>query len=412
MSTSSKSTKNQSRQVRRRRRYLLTDRQCQRLGPGRHSDGGCLLLYVRPSGSRSWLVRTFVHRVRRDIGLGPYPLISLAAARDLADSIRLIARQGGDPRKVASTSVSSAPTVLEVVDFVIQDQSKNWTATDAAGRYRALLEAHILPVLGGKRVDEVTVDDCLTIISPHWLGRGSLGFRLRHQLVHVMGWAIRNKHRSDNPAQEVVDRLPKVRSRSQPQPSLPYSQVGAALAALEAASVPHVIKLAIPFIVLTAVRLREATEAQWSEFDLQAALWTIPKHRMKKRREHRVPLSSQALSILADARDSDPSGSLVFGYRSGRRRPRALGSGDISEVLHGLKFTDGSGRPIVMHGFRSTFMDWVEDHFDQKVPAAEAALAHQPGTATEKSYRRKDMLKPRGLLMQNWADYVFPGDRS
>ena len=109
---------------------------------------------------------------------------------------------------------------------------------------------------------------------------------------------------------------------------------------------------------------------------------------------------------------SDPSGSLVFGYRSGRRRPRALDSGDISEVLHGLKFTDGSGRPIVMHGFRSTFMDWVEDHFDQKVPAAEAALAHQPGTATEKSYRRKDMLKPRGLLMQNWADYVFPGDRS
>ena len=197
-----------------------------------------------------------------------------------------------------------APTVREAVDFVLEDQGKNWTAADAEVRYRASLDAYVLPVLDPKRVDELTVDDCFNVVSPHWSGRGSVGHRVRHQLVHILRWAIRNNHRNDNPAQQVVDRLPRVRSRPENQPSLPYSQIRAALAALEAASVPHVFKLAIPFLVLTAVRLREATEARWSEVDLQAKLWTIPKHRIKKRKEHRVPLSRQVLSILADARDA------------------------------------------------------------------------------------------------------------
>ena len=168
----------------------------------------------------------------------------------------------------------------------------------------------------------------------------------------------------------------------------------------------------IPFLVLTAVRLREATEARWSEFDLDAKLWTLPPPRTKKRKQHRVPLSRQVLKILADARGLDPSGTLVFGFRNGRRPSRALKSADVCRVLRQLELTDAEGRNVVAHGFRSTFTDWVADNTDASVEAAEAALAHAPDSDTRKAYRRLDMLKARRPLMQQWADYVLPLERS
>ena len=227
-----------------------------------------------------------------------------------------------------------------------------------------------------------------------------------------MKWAVGREYRSDNPAELVVARLPKVRSRQQHQPSLPYRQVRAALASLQAAPVPCVFKLVISFIALTAVRLREATEACWSEFDLDAKLWTIPESRMKKRKELRVPLSTQVLEILADARELDRSGPLVFGYRNGRQRPRALRSNAISKTLRSLALKDGEGRYVVAHGFRSTFTDWVADNQEASVEAAEAALAHEPDSDTRKAYRRNDLLTARRPLMQKWADYALPPEQS
>ena len=181
---------------------------------------------------------------------------------------------------------------------------------------------------------------------------------------------------------------------------------------LQSLLVPPVVKLVVPFLVLTAVRLREATEAPWSEFDLDAKLWIIPGTRMKKRKPLRVPLSTQVIEILADAREFDPRSPLVFGYRNGRRPPRALRSTDISTVLQRLALVDEEGRSVVAHGFRSTFTDWVADNEEASVEAAEAALAHAPESATRKAYRRKDLLNARRPLMQKWADYVLPPERS
>ena len=395
----------------RRARFQLTDLMCRRAGPGRHPDGGCLYLYVRPSGSRSWVLRITIHGHRYDIGLGPYPSVLLSRAREVAAEYRSIARQGGDPRKVVSKT-SSAPTVREAAEFVIEDLKRNWSTSDAEGRYRRQLERGVFPTLGKKQVDEVTVADCYALVHPLWHGRGSQGFRLRHQLVHLMKWAVNHDYRNDNPAELVKGRLPHVKSRLQHQPSLPYRQVRAALSDLQATAFPPVFKLVVPFIVLTAVRLTEATGARWSEFDLEAKLWTIPSGRMKKRKLHRVPVSKQVLEILADARELDPTGALVFGFRNGRRRPRALNSADIAKVLHALELTDDEGRNVVAHGFRATFTDWVADNAEASVEAAEAALAHAPQSDTRKAYQRKDLLNARFPLMQKWADYVVPRKRS
>ena len=188
-----------------------------------------------------------------------------------------------------------------------------------------------------------------------------------------------------------------------------------ALARLRSVPGPDVEKLALMFIVFTAVRLREATEAPWSEFDFDgddAPLWTIPGRRMKKRKQHRVPLSEQVVRILDEARALDPSGDLVFGVRNGRHLPRPLRSGEMSKVLRQLELKDAEGRDVVMHGFRSTFVDWVADHAPDLSAASEAALAQYPNTTTRRSYQREDMLLARRPLMQKWADYVLPPERA
>ena len=174
---------------------------------------------------------------RCDLGLGSFPLVSLARARDLAVEYRSIARQGADPRQIRVSN--SVPTVRETAELVIADLKRNWTAPDAAARYRALMERLVFPTLGDKRVDEVTVDDCFALVHPSWEGRGSTGLRLRHQLVHLMKWAVGHEYRADNPAEQVLARLPRVRWRLKHQPSLPYRQVGAALVGLQSLVVPQ-----------------------------------------------------------------------------------------------------------------------------------------------------------------------------
>lgn len=386
----------------------LTDLFCRQAGPGRWGDGNCLYLYVRDSGSRSWLLRVMIGGERVDLGLGAYPLVPLKRARELAAEYRAMARQGVDPRKLRESS--SAPLVRESVESVINVRGKRWSR-DTKVRYRRDLERFAFPLIGDKRVDEVTDDDCFELVNPTWDGRGSKGYRLRHKLVHLMDWAIAQKYRKDNPAQQILPRLGRVESDQQHQPSLPYEEVPDALVALLAEDVPQVFKLVILFIVLTASRLREATEARWSEFNFDQSLWTVPGSRMKKKKRHRVPLSRQALKILAHARELDPSGSLVFGFRRGRRVPRAVLSAEVGKVLGRLKLTDDEGRKVVMHGFRSTFTEWASDNTQVPEQVSEAALAHMARTSTRKAYLRRDLLKPRIPLMQQWADYAMPLER-
>ena len=170
---------------------------------------------------------------------------------------------------------NSVPTVREAAERVIADLRRNWTAADAERRYRADLEQRIFPVIGAKSVDRVTVDDCYAIVHPFWEGRGSRGYRARYQLVHLMRWAVGHEHRVDNPAEQVLNRLPKIQPRSQNQPSLPHGKVRAALARLRTAPVSEVEKLALIFIVLTAVRLREATERRRGRSSISTA--TTPR---------------------------------------------------------------------------------------------------------------------------------------
>ena len=291
-------------------RFRITDLFVRTARPGRHADGDCLYLYVKDTGSRSWVVRAQFDGQRRDFGLGGYPQVSLAEARRRAPQIVDVIRAGGDPR--ADARRRSVPLVRDFVETVIEDRRPTWSCTQTEGSWRHCFATHVFPVVGDRRVSDVTLEDLRGIVGPLWGGRGSKGYILRQRLDCVMRCAIAHKHRSDNPAAELKVLLRKVKREPTYHPSLPHAEVTDAMRDVQAAGVDEALRLFVVFVVLTAARYSEAAHLSWAELNLHSALWTVPAERMKARCVHRVPLSRQALAVLDRARSLARSDSAVF----------------------------------------------------------------------------------------------------
>ena len=236
----------------------------------------------------------------------------------------------------------------------------------------------------------------MAVLQPIWTARHTTATRVRHRISAVMKWAVAQGHRPDNPAGEALGAaLPKVDARSVHFRALPHGKVGAALASVRQSDASLSVRLALEFLVLTAVRSGEARGARWDEMDAKAAVWTIPATRMKAGREHRVPLSDRALAVLDEARGIR-DGELVF--PSPRGRP--LHPGSLNRLLGDL------GIDAVPHGFRSSFRDRAAECTDTPHAVMEAALAHAVRNPVEAAYARSDLFERRGVLMQAWADHA------
>ncbi len=363
----------------------------------RYGDGNGLYLLVKPGprgGGRSWVQRLAIHGVRRDLGLGSADLVTLAEARQIAWDNRRIARAGGDPRVAGA---GHSPTFAEAAETVIAMHRPTWR--DAAGteaQWRASLSAYVHPRIGHRPVHAIETADVMAVLQPIWTSRHTTATRVRHRISAVMKWAVAQGHRSDNPAGEALAAaLPKVDAKRTHFRALPHGEVGAALARVRGSDAGLSVRLALEFLVLTAVRSGEARGARWDEIDLEAAVWTIPASRMKAGREHRVPLSGRALDVLDEA-DGIREGELVFPSPQGR----ALHPGSLNRVLGDL------GIDAVPHGFRSSFRDWAAECTDTPHAVMEAALAHAVRNPVEAAYARSDLFGRRRVLMQRWADYT------
>ena len=388
----------------------LTDLVARRARPGRHADGNGLYLFVRPNGSRSWIQRIVIGGRRRDLGLGPYPLVSLADARRVAEENRRVARSGGDP--VASSSRGSVPSVREMFEEVVAARRVSWRNPATERKWRRLFDTLVSPKIGSKPIDQVTVEELSRIVLPNWHGRGSTGYVLRQHLDTVMRWAMVNGHRRDNPAAQVKELAPKVRATVRHHPSLPHRQVCDAMRRVEELSADPAVQLALLFTVLCAARIGEVVGATWSEIDIESRVWTRPAERMKAQLQHRVPLPVQALEILDRVRALNLASPLIFAVRNRRGGARPVAPADLARLLHPLGFRDEEGRPIVMHGFRSTFRVWAMEVKEASYEACESALAHVHTSQTVSSYARSDLLEVRRELMQEWANYVVPRPQS
>ena len=378
------------------------------LSPGRYADGNRLYLFVRSNLARSWVQRVTIQGCRVDLGLGPYPLISLADARRLAIENLLSIRAGGNPK--ADAAGEKTPTVREFLEVVIENRRPAWKSkkrTEAT--WRRDFEKDVFPAIGDKPVTLVTLADVRDIVLPHWRGRNSKGPTLRQNLEFLFGCAVAHNYRLDNPAANVVAVLPKVRSRERHHAHLPYPEVPQTLVEWQDLDVQEPVKLALLFIVLTAVRLSEGTHATWAEFDLDKRVWQIPERRMKASRAHTVPLSIQASEVLRRAQALKGHGALVFPVVGRDRKVRPPSQYVMSYWLRKLRRKNATGRRVVVHGFRASFRNWSIEVARARREVAEPALAHGESDATVRAYTEDaNPFDDRAQLMQAWADYILP----
>ncbi len=414
----------------------LDVKRLQHPGAGRNATfavGGVsgLLLQVTPNNGRTWLLRVTVGGKRREIGLGGFPEVTLAQARERAREAKDQIRRGIDPveeRKTVRAALAAARkrglTFADAVDRCLAAKLDAFRNAKHRDQWRSTLQTYAIPELGTMLVQDITVQDVLRVLSQPvgdagetlWQARTETASRLRGRVEAVLSWATVAGHRTgDNPARwagNLKELLPAA-SKVAKQDNHPAVQIDDAprwFAAVRARD--GMGSRALEYAALTAARSQEVRGARWDEIDMKAGIWVIPAARMKMDREHRIPLSPEALRLLG-ALPRFEENPLVFpAPRGGEMSDMTLSaamkrihSADLAEG--GAGFVDRvSKRPAVPHGLRSTFRDWVAERTHFPGDMAEVALAHKVGNAVEASYRRGDMIEKRRAMMAAWADYL------
>ena len=373
----------------------LTARRVETAKPGKFGDGGGLQLVVAPSGAKKWVLRFLWQSRPREMGLGSYPEVSLADAREKALAGRRLARSGVDP--IAARKKSERVTTFgELADEIAGRLAEGFRNAKHKAQWRMTLTVYAEP-LRAKPVDKIETADVLAVLQPIWQAKPETASRLRGRIERILNAAKAKGYRTgENPAAwrgHLENLLPKPSPLSRGHhAAMRYQDVPAFVAKLREREA--VAGLALEFAILTAARSSEILGARWFEIDLDANVWTIPAERMKAAREHRVPLSEPALAILRKVNEATVSDYVFLGQRPGK----PLSVMALEMVLRRMGIEEAT-----VHGFRSAFRDWAgnETHFPREV--AEHALAHVIGDKAEQAYRRSDALARRRELMDAWA---------
>lgn len=364
--------------------------------PGRHADGGNLYLNVTPTGARSWVFMWTRAGRQREMGLGPLRDVSLAEARELAAQHRRTLRAGGDPLETRRRDAAK-PSFGAAAEELISTMEAGWRNPKHRAQWRSTLKTYAAP-LSNLPVDKVTTADVLAVLKPIWSTKPETASRVRGRIEAVLDAAKAAGHRTgDNPAawRGHLDQLLPARAKLARghHAAMAINELPAFIARLREAA--GISARALEFAILTAARSGEVLGAKWAEVDLERGLWTVPAARMKGGREHRVPLSARAISILeqmAALRSND----FIF---PGTKRDAPLSVMALSMALRRLGIAETA------HGFRSTFRDWAAERTSFPGEVAEMALAHAIADRTEAAYRRGDLFEKRRALMTAWATF-------
>ena len=374
--------------------------------PGRYGDGGGLWLQVRDADHRSWLFRYAIAGKARQMGLGAFPDISLADAREAAQQARASVRQGVDPieqRRAARSqkkAAAGALTFQQVANKYVAAHEAGWRNEKHRGQWRQTL-ALASETIGNLGVGAIETGDVMRVLEPIWREKPETASRLRGRIESVIDYATAHGWRTgENPARwrgHLAKLLPAPRklARVKHHTALPWSDMGTFMAELRDQN--GVAARALEFTILTATRTNEAIGARWSEISVQEAVWTIPGERMKAGQEHRVPLSDAALAVLEEMEPLRASTLWVF--------PGARNEGALSNMAMLMLLRRTGHENLTVHGFRSTFRDWCAETTNYPREVAEQALAHTLTDKVEAAYRRGDLFEKRRRLMADWASF-------
>ena len=400
--------------------------------PGLYTVGGVtgLHLQVKPSRAtppgdpvRSWILRVMVGGRRLDIGLGPFPEVSLEQARQKARETREQIRQGQHPleqrratKDALRASYSKRLTFDQAAKAAHQTRIDEFKNPKHRAQWIKSLETYASPKIGKLPVDTIELPHVLGVLEPIWRTKTETATRVRQRIEATLAWATTAGYRrGENPARwdgNLEHVLPKARKvkRTKHHPSLPATRIGEFLAELRA--LPGISARALEFTILTAARVSEVRFATWREFDLETKVWTVPGERMKAGLPHRVPLSDRAVEILQSLPMAKKD-ALVF---PGRLAGRALSQDTLNNVVKQIHDTrvkanlagylDPKREQIAtVHGMRSTFTDWARTLTNYSIEAQELALAHVNTDATRAAYARDELLDIRRRLMRDWARF-------
>jgi integrase len=378
----------------------------------RHGDGGCLYLQINGPGRGAWVFMVKRGGKQRPVGLGSVRDVSLKDARELAEACRQAVRKGRDPRSVLAEAAGEL-TFDAAARELIESMAPSWRNA----RHRAQWSMTLLgempakdgtikktrydycAVIRNKPVIKITTEDALRVLRPLWQTRPATANRLRGRCERVWDLAkVRGHSFGENPFRwrghldKLLPRRPLL-TRGHHK-AMPFGDVPAFIGRIRAMG--GVTPRALEFAILTAARSGEVVGARWDEMDLEAKLWTVPAGRMKAGKEHRVPLSDQAIGILKGLRQARKSEFVFPGLKAGY----PLSDTALVAVLRRRAKID-----VTTHGFRSSFRDWAGDSTPFARDVVEAALAHAIENKTEAAYRRSDALEKRRKLMAAWAAF-------
>ncbi|MCS4300126.1 MULTISPECIES: tyrosine-type recombinase/integrase [Acinetobacter] len=402
-------------------------------GNGRHAVGGVDGLHLRiVNDSRAWILRVVVgqrfdedgkQRVRRrDIGLGSYPEVSLAEARTKAQEMKAQIRNGIDPiqqkqEKLQALRIQKLRdcTFRECAKIVIANKSRELKNQKHIAQWSTTLETYIYPTLGDRVISSITKVDVAKVLEPIWAEKNETAKRLRGRIETIFDYAKAMEYfEGDNPAEwkgNLEPILGNLKQVSRPHPSLPYDQVAEFVQHLRQKD--GISPKALEFAILTACRSGEIFGATWQEIDFVSKVWIIPKERMKADKEHRVPLSEQAIELLKSIRTDIESQTYIFPAPRTGSMLSDMSLIALIKRMHEQKLKENSlgyidpkqNRVITTHGFRSTFRDWSADKTDYPREVCEHVLAHKLPDEVEAAYLRGAYLEKRKTLMADWAQF-------
>ena len=393
---------------------------CKLKEPGLYGDGAGLWLKVTPHGSKSWIFRFTLTGRERWMGLGSFPDVTIAEARDAAAEFRKKVRSGIDPLQEKQEKAASAIACqAREVTFdwcagqYIDAHKSGWKSAKHADQWRNTIAMYASTVVGAVTVDKIETAHIMKILEPIWTVKAETASRLRGRIESVLDWATVRKFRTgENPARWKghLDSLLPARSKLAKvmhHPALPWPDMARFMTALQ--SQAGIAALALEFTIFTAARSGEVRGMTWSEVDFANRLWIVPAHRMKAGAEHRAPLSARALQVLAKVKAATaplntqlvfPGTTFTKATHSEPPTLKPLSDMSLTAVLRRMGLGD-----ITVHGFRSTFRDWAAEVTNYPSDMAEMALAHTVGDKVEAAYRRGDMLEKRRQMMADWADH-------
>ena len=372
--------------------------------PGLHTDGQTLYLRVAPGGSKAWVQRVMINGKRHDIGLGGWPVVSLEKARRRAFENRVAISDGRDP--LAEKRRAKVPTFKEAAKRTYETLRPRWRSEKVAKNWWQILERHAFKRIGDLSVDRLGRDDVLSVLTPLWTGRPEMGRKLRRSIRATLEWAMAHGFVEVNVAGDMISgALPTMPAVKENFRALPYREVGHALEIVRESRASLAAKACLEFVILTACRSGEARNAEWGEIDLEAREWRIPASRTKSGRDHRQPLSDQALALLEKAQALHDGSDLVF--PSPVRKGKPLSDMSLTKVLRDT----GLSEKCVVHGFRSSFRTWASENTNADHAVMELSLAHAVGSSVERAYARSDLYAKRVRLMESWGRFVAGGER-